>query len=65
MTFGENFKQNRKRLSLTQEEIALRLMVTPQAVSKWENDQGTPDISLLIPISELFDTFRKGYKIFG
>ncbi len=55
MTFGEIFKENRKRLSLTQEEIALRLMVTPQAVSKWETNQGTPDISLLIPISEEFD----------
>lgn len=54
MTFGEIFKENRKRLSLTQEEIALRLMVTPQAVSKWETNQGSPDISLLIPISEEF-----------
>ena len=55
MKFGEIFKENRKKLALTQEEVALRLMVTPQAVSKWENNQGTPDISLLIPISELFD----------
>ncbi len=54
MTFGEIFKDNRKRLSLTQEEIAIRLMVTPQAVSKWETNQGSPDISLLIPISEEF-----------
>lgn len=54
MTFGEIFKDNRKRLCLTQEEIALRLMVTPQAVSKWETNQGSPDISLLIPISEEF-----------
>ncbi|MBQ8403088.1 MAG: helix-turn-helix domain-containing protein [Clostridia bacterium] len=53
--FGENFKKYRKRAGLTQEEVAKILMVTPQAVSKWETGNGTPDISFLVPIAELFD----------
>ena len=53
--FSENFKKYRKRTGLTQEEVAKILMVTPQAVSKWETGNGTPDISFLIPIAELFD----------
>lgn len=54
MAFAEIFKANRKRMGFTQEEIANRLMVTPQAVSKWETGIGTPDISLLVPISRSF-----------
>ena len=53
--FGENFKKYRKRAGLTQEEVAKILMVTPQAVSKWETGNGTPDISFLVPMAELFD----------
>lgn len=54
MNFADNFKFNRKRMGYTQEEIANILIVTPQAVSKWENGLGTPDISLLVPISKIF-----------
>lgn len=54
MSFGEVFKANRKRIGFTQEEIANRLMVTPQAVSKWENTSAMPDITLIVPISRLF-----------
>ncbi len=53
--FSENFKKYRKLSGMTQEEVAKFLMVTPQAVSKWETGNGTPDISLLVPIAELFD----------
>ena len=52
--FSDNFKKYRKLSGMTQEEVAKFLMVTPQAVSKWETGNGTPDISLLVPISELF-----------
>lgn len=52
--FCDNFKKYRKRVGMTQEEVARMLMVTPQAVSKWETGGGTPDISLLVPIAELF-----------
>ncbi len=52
--FCDNLKKYRKNAGMTQEEVARYLMVTPQAVSKWETGNGTPDISLLIPIAELF-----------
>jgi len=52
--FSDNFKKYRKLSGMTQDEVAKFLMVTPQAVSKWETGNGTPDISLLVPISELF-----------
>lgn len=34
--FCDNFKKYRKQSGMTQEEVAKLLMVTPQAVSKWE-----------------------------
>ena len=52
--FNDNFKKFRKLAGMTQEDVANFLMVTPQAVSKWETGNGTPDISLLVPIAELF-----------
>ena len=52
--FNENFKKYRKLSGMTQEEVANFLFVTPQAVSKWETGNGTPDISLLVPIAEIF-----------
>lgn len=54
MTFAETFKYYRKNAGYTQEEVANQLMVTPQAVSKWEVGGGTPDISLLVPIADMF-----------
>lgn len=54
VTLGENIKIMRRKCGFTQEELAQRLAVTPQAVSKWENGNGTPDISQLIPLSQIF-----------
>ena len=45
-------KAKRKELNLTQEELAEKLFVTEKAVSRWETGRGTPDISLLIPLSK-------------
>lgn len=44
----------RKERRMTQRQIAEKLHVSPQAVSKWECGQGCPDVSLLPALSELF-----------
>lgn len=46
----------RKAKGMTQEELAEKLEVSAQAVSKWENDIACPDIQLLVPLSKLFGT---------
>lgn len=53
-TLGKRIAAHRKRLGLTQEQLAERMGVTPQAVSKWENDQSCPDISALPHLAEVF-----------
>ncbi|MBQ7943647.1 MAG: helix-turn-helix transcriptional regulator [Lachnospiraceae bacterium] len=53
-TIGENIKIMRRKCGFTQEELASRLAVTPQAISKWENGNGTPDISQLVPLAQIF-----------
>ena len=45
-------KTKRKELGITQEELAEKLFVTEKAISRWETGRGTPDISLLLPLSE-------------
>lgn len=54
-SLGERIACYRKRQNLTQEQLAERCMVTPQAVSKWENGLTTPDIGLLPLLSEIFN----------
>lgn len=58
MTFniGLKIKQKRKEYNLTQEEIADKLGVSRQTVSKWENDRSLPDIHSLLLFCEIFDT---------
>ena len=46
-TIGSRISKYRKEKGMTQEELASRLGVASQAVSKWENDLSCPDISLL------------------
>lgn len=45
-------KTKRKEKGLTQEELAQKINVTEKAISRWETGRGTPDISLLVPLSE-------------
>lgn len=54
MNFGQQIKDLRKKKSLTQEQFALKLNVTRQAVSNWENDKNLPDLELLILMSSVF-----------
>lgn len=53
-TLGKRIIANRKRVGLTQEKMAEQLGVTAQAVSKWENDQSCPDITMLPRLAEIF-----------
>jgi len=51
---GERIATHRKRLGLSQEELASRLYVTRQAISKWEKGISVPSIDLLSSLSSLF-----------
>lgn len=51
---SENIKRLRRKKRITQEELALIFNVTPAAVSKWENNETYPDITLLFPLSHFF-----------
>ena len=55
MSFGENLQKLRKSQGMSQEQLADRLEVSRQAVSKWESDQGYPEISKIIQIGDMFD----------
>ncbi len=55
MTLGERLTLLRKEMNLSQEEVAERLNVTRQTVSKWELDQSTPDFDKVIPICKLYN----------
>ena len=55
-TLGKRIVQHRKRLCLTQDALAEKLGVTAQAVSKWENDQSCPDITMLPKLAAIFGT---------
>ena len=46
-TIGKRIQMLRKQQGMTQEQLAERVGVSPQAVSKWENDNSCPDISIL------------------
>lgn len=55
MTFAENLKSIRKQAGMSQEQLAEKLGVSRQAVTKWETDTGIPDIENIMAISALFD----------
>ena len=52
---NENIKTLRKSKGLSQEELAIKLNVVRQTVSKWENGLSVPDADMLISISEVFE----------
>lgn len=51
---GKFIKTQRIKHELTQKELAERLAVEPQTVSKWERGAGVPDTSLLVPLARIF-----------
>ena len=53
MKTGIIIYQARKKLNMTQKELADKLFVSDKAVSKWERGLCFPDISVLIPLTEI------------
>ena len=55
-TLGARLQELRKQKGLTQEQLAEKLNITNQSVSKWEKDINAPDITLLVELADLFET---------
>jgi putative transcriptional regulator len=53
---NENIKALRRTKGLSQEELAIRLNVVRQTVSKWERGLSVPDSEMLVSISEVLET---------
>ncbi len=53
IAIAEQIKNYRRKNHLTQKELSELIGISPQAISKWEREQGYPDITLLPVISKL------------
>ncbi len=56
LNIGENIRSFRKKRNLTQEQLAEAVGVTVGAVSKWETNQSSPDINMIVLLAEFFET---------
>jgi len=54
MSIGKNIQFLRKQQKITQEQLAEKMMVSRQTVSKWETDEVVPELNKLIELSDLF-----------
>lgn len=52
---GNFIAEKRKEINMSQRELAEHLHITDKAISKWERGLSFPDISLLIPLSEMLN----------
>lgn len=55
MTLGEKLKEARKGAGLTQEQLAAKLALSRQAITKWESDKGIPDVENLKLLSKVLN----------
>ena len=55
MNMADRIQSLRKAKGISQEQLADKIGVSRQAVSKWESEQSTPDIEKVILLSEFFD----------
>lgn len=53
--FGAFISELRKEKGITQKELAEKLFISDKAVSKWETGHSVPDITLLVPLSEILE----------
>ena len=56
INISKNITDLRKKKGITQEQLAVALNLSPQAVSKWETNTSQPDIQTLPLIAEYFET---------
>lgn len=54
-SIGKIIRKTRKEKNLTQEDLAEQLHVTSQAISKWENETGLPDITQIVPLCRILE----------
>jgi len=55
MKLGEKITALRKQRNLSQEDLAAMMNISRQAISRWEQDENTPDIDNIVQLSEIFD----------
>lgn len=55
MSLGENLKKIRNERNLKQDEVAAKMHISRQAISRWENDKSLPDISTLHAMAEIYE----------
>lgn len=55
MTIADRIQSLRKQKGMSQEELADKIGVSRQAVSKWESEQSTPDLDKVVIMSDLFE----------
>ena len=56
MNFSEKLKEIRKKEGISQEQLAEKIGVTRQAITKWETGKGLPDVENMVIIAEIFKT---------
>ena len=62
MTLGEKIYKLRTKRSMTQEQLAEKIGVSRQSVSKWETDSAIPDIEKLKLLAEIFEVSITGME---
>lgn len=54
MVLSEQLRASRENMGLSQTDVAKRLNITRQSISKWENGRGYPDLDNLILLSDIY-----------
>ncbi|MBO3446042.1 helix-turn-helix transcriptional regulator [Clostridium sp. CCUG 7971] len=55
MKIQEKIKKNRQKNNWSQDDLAKKLNISRQAISKWETGESIPDVDKLVLMSEIFD----------
>ncbi|MCQ2010806.1 MAG: helix-turn-helix transcriptional regulator [Sporolactobacillus sp.] len=55
MDLGNRIKETRERLNMSQDELAEKLDISRQVISKWETGKSYPDIEKILKLSDIFN----------